>query len=185
MKTLKKWLIVVGIGTMLIHAAIVLFYPGAMMSLVMYVTEIRAGGVNRIMHTAVANAKVREVVRPSPDMFYSVCIVDVSNGPVKIKTPASKPYTSITVFASNSDNIFAINDQQEVDGNLEVLVTGPASKNIQNSNRRGNRESTIASLPTNKGIVLIRYVFTDEKHMKEINKSRQQAECQNLESREG
>lgn len=172
MNTLKKWLIVVGAGTIVIHGAAVLFYPKLMIALVMYITEKRAGGVNQIMHVQIASAKVREVVRPSPDMFYSVCIIDVSSGPVKITTPASKPYTSITVFASNSDNIFAINDQQKVNGNLSVLISGP-----EQGSARGDK---IVNLPTSKGIALIRYVFADKEHMKEIDKNRQRAKCQKL-----
>lgn len=172
MKTWKKWLIVVFLGTIFVHGISVLAYPKAMIALVMYITEMRAGGVNKMFHPALANARVREVVRPSPDMLYSVCIIDVSDGPVKVRTLANKPYTSITVFASNSDNIFAINDLQEVNGELEVVIARSGS--------RGNNGDKVANLPTSRGIALIRYVFTDEVHMKEIDKNRKQAECRRI-----
>lgn len=172
MKTLMKWLLITMAGTVCIHTLTILVYPRAIMELVMQITEYRAGGVNKILHTPVANAEIREVVRPSPDMYYSVCILDVSKGPVKISTPVNQPYTSITIFASNTDNIFAQNDMAAVDGQLNVTVAGPAY-NAEDSQR-------IIRLPTNKGVALIRRVFTDSEHRKEIDKSRRLAECREI-----
>jgi len=58
-------------------------------------------------------AASRTVVMPSPDLLYSVCVFDLTAGPVRISaSPNLKSYWSIALYAANSDNFFVINDRK-------------------------------------------------------------------------
>lgn len=58
-------------------------------------------------------AASRTVVMPSPDLLYSVCVFDVTAGPLRISAnPNLKSYWSIALYAANSDNFFVINDRK-------------------------------------------------------------------------
>ena len=44
----------------------------------------KQGGINAIVHAPRATADARHVVKPSPDLLYSVCGYDLSGGPLRI-----------------------------------------------------------------------------------------------------
>lgn len=59
------------------------------------------------------DASSRRVVMPSPDMLYSVCVFDVSQGPVRVTAhPKLSSYWSIALYGANSDNFFVVNDRE-------------------------------------------------------------------------
>ena len=58
-----------------------------------------------------ATDKARAIVRPSPDLAYSSCPFDVSNGPVLVDVePVPSPYWSLSVFDARTDVAFVRNN---------------------------------------------------------------------------
>lgn len=68
-------------------------------------------------------AAARSVVMPSPDLLYSVCVFDVTAGPVRISaSPNLKSYWSVALYAANSDNFFVINDRKSNGGPVDLWL---------------------------------------------------------------
>ena len=77
---------------------------------------------------------------------------------------------SVSLFADNSDNFFAQNDQQTT-GNFDITLT---RKNMAINTPKG---SILVKAPSTKGLVLIRYYLGDMA-LDDINNIRQQAKCE-------
>lgn len=74
------------------------------------------------------DASSRRVVMPSPDMLYSVCVFDVSKGPVRVTAkPGLTTYWSIALYGANSDNFFVVNDREagQAPVDLWLVSEGP------------------------------------------------------------
>jgi len=62
------------------------------------------GGVNRFTHAPLATAASRTIVRPSPDIAYSSCPFDLTQGPLLIDAvPVPAPYWSLSIFDSHTN----------------------------------------------------------------------------------
>lgn len=131
------------------HIATVLAAPYLLMSAAMKNLSRDGERINAWGHAARITEASRRVVRPSPDLAYSACVYDLSRGPVHVTAAAWDDYMSVSVFAANSDNIFAINDRQAPGGVQLILVR-----------KGGMRPSVpgaiIVESPSARGIVLQR-----------------------------
>jgi uncharacterized membrane protein len=150
--------------------------------LIMRVAVSRMGAVNAIHHQPRVTAASRWVVRPSPDLLYSACPFDLTNGPlfVTAAVPANT-YWSVSVFDADTNNIFALNDKQTKGNFVQLLVVAP------NAGQRGSRWKGLvngpifaAKSPTNHGLVLFRTLISNEKDFAKIDAVRRQANCQGL-----
>lgn len=111
-RRLVQWLAVaVGVAIVL-HVAIVWAVPRVIMSVA--IKRIgNEGALNAFTHSPRTTHEFRAVVRPSPDLAYSICVLDLSDGPVTIEVPASDPYTSLALYSSITDNYFVRNNRQD------------------------------------------------------------------------
>jgi len=63
-----------------------------------------AGPVNAFQHAPPTRAERQPVVRPSPDLLYSICVFDLSQGDVLIDVPPIPDhYWSVSVFDARTD----------------------------------------------------------------------------------
>lgn len=60
------------------------------------------------------------VVRPSPDLAYSVCLIDASRGPVELSVPAWPDYGSLSIFAADTENIYVGSLDSRIEGAKDV-----------------------------------------------------------------
>lgn len=51
--------------------------------------------------------ETQSVVRPSPDLAYAICLIDLSGGPVEISVPAWPEYGSLSIFEADTNNVYA------------------------------------------------------------------------------
>ena len=95
-------------------------------------------GKNQTYFPAPVTASSRDIVLPSPDLLYSVCVFDVSQGPVRVTAnPQLKSYWSVALYAANSDNFFVINDRKAGDKPVDLwLVSEGANRRWPKSSRR-------------------------------------------------
>jgi len=99
-------------------------------------------------------AESRTIVRPSPDLLYVACVYDLASGPVLVQAPHSPTYLSLSAFADNTDNFFAMNDRgPEGAGGVALLLLPPGTPDPQPDVAPGARR--VAS-PSRRGIVLAR-----------------------------
>lgn len=63
------------------------------------------------LHTWQMSARItpqtQTIVRPSPDLAYAICVVDLSTGPVEISVPTWPEYGSLSIFDAHTDNVYA------------------------------------------------------------------------------
>jgi uncharacterized membrane protein len=91
----------------------------------------------------------RAVVRPSPDLAYSACPYDLSNGPVRIHAAPWSDYWSLSLYAANSDNYFVLDDREAQNGADVLLIRAGAAAPERETAR-------IVQSPSQRGIALIR-----------------------------
>lgn len=129
-----------------VHAATVWYLPRLAMNTAMTRMEAIGAQANTIAHVPPTDETSRRVVRPSPDLLYSVCLLDLSNGPVRVRAADWGGYLSLSLFAANTDNVFARNDS-EVEGDIDVIVSVHDGRD--------------AALGSRRGIAIIRRLATD------------------------
>jgi uncharacterized membrane protein len=163
-----RWWAGVLLGAVVVHFAAVAPLPYAIMHVAMRRMQ-RASAPNELAHGPLATAASRGIVRPSPDLAYSSLVFDVSEHPLQVRVPLTPPYTSLSGFAANTDNFFAINDLTAGASEIEILLVGPDSP------RPDSGSALIVEAPSNRGILLVRRVVPSAEAFAEIDAVRRRA----------
>lgn len=160
-------------GAVLVHVAAVAALPYAIMGRVLTGLAGRAGE-NRFVHPPLATSESRTIVRPSPDLAYSSAVFDVSRHALHVVVPLSAPYTSLSGFATNTDNFFAVNDQGAAADGIDVVIVGPGTPRTGLAGRR------LVESPSDRGVLLVRRVVPSADAFPAIDAARQQARAESL-----
>ena len=145
----------------IVHFAVVLAIPRAIGSYLRSLAES-----NTIVHAAKPSAGNDQVRRSSPDLVYSACAFDLSDGPLRITAPVPDSYMSVSFYAINTDNFYVQNDLQ-VDGCFDVVLIGP------NMPDPGIKGAEVVRAPSTTGGILFRYFAGDGQQQREIEAIRQ------------
>lgn len=135
------------------HFVVLSALPGKIMSTVR--GQMADGGMP--VHAWVMSPRVTPeaqlVVRPSPDLAYAICLIDLSGGPVELSVPAWPEYGSLSIFEADTDNVYA--------GSLDTRAEGtPGTRRVivalegQDIYQYGEAEQVIVSKP--EALALIR-----------------------------
>lgn len=171
---MKPWLSRTGIVLAMaavIHLIVIIGFPRVVMRVVSYVTQRDGIAVNTLHHAPRVNEEARGVVRPSPDLVYSFCNFDLSDGPLRIQAPVPDTYWSLSLFKDNTDNFFVINDRQVQADRVDYLLVGPDSEVEAPSGVE------VIQAPTNRGALLFRLLVMDESRLEELVEVQRQASC--------
>lgn len=171
MKRLAHWFVFIAIVAVVSHLVVVRYTPKALMALIMFNINSEAGGANRLYIPERITAKSRKIVRPAPDLAYTVCAYDLSDGPVMATLNASDNYTSLAVFADNTDNIFAVNDQA-ISGKLVTVVLRTEQQEI-----RPATDVIEVTAPSDKGLILWRRVIPSNADWPQVDTARREVSC--------
>lgn len=106
-------------------------------------------GINQWMLSPRITEDSRTIVRPAPDFAYSVCVYDLSRGPVRIRVAPWGQYWSLSLYGANSDNFFVLNDRETRDGAGELVIVRAGKASPEGSER-------VAQSPSARGVALIR-----------------------------
>jgi len=161
------------------HLASVHYLPHIVMSRAM----AQMGSVNAMHHGARATAEKHGVVRPSPDLLYSVCPFDLSKGPMRVVAPpVAGTYWSLSLFDAETNNFFVVNDRQEKDGvDFFIYAKGamPHLIKYQVSIEPGQPmpKARFLESPTVRGLAVMRTLVNDEKNFAAIDAARKRAKC--------
>ena len=172
------WGLATVVIAVLAHMASMHFAPRFIMHIAMH----RMGAVNAIHHQPRTTAASQLVVRPSPDLLYSVCPFDLKDGPLLVTAAVPQgTYWSVSVFDADTNNIFALNDRQAKASFVTLLVVAPEA------GQKGTRWKGLvigptfaAKSPTNRGLVLFRTLISSEKDFAKIDAVRRKANCKLL-----
>lgn len=164
---MTRWIVGVLIGTALSHVAAVTLAPYAIMHAAM--GRLKAAATNAFAHVPLATAASRTIVRPSPDLAYSTLVFDVSERALEVSVPLTAPYTSLSGFASNTDNFFAINDRTALGSEIAIVLVGPSTPRADFANAR------VVESPSDRGILLVRRVVARPAAFAELDAVRRRA----------
>lgn len=163
------WVRTALVAAVIAHLASLAYVPHWIMSRAMDALAA-AGPPNAFRHPPPADASSRTIVRPSPDLLYSICLLDLREGPVRVRADPSPPYTSVSVFAPNSDNVLVLSDRDLAAGARFDLW-------VARSGQKTPVSAPVAALDGDRGIVLVRRVVTDADQRRAVDALRRQALC--------
>lgn len=97
--------------------------------------------------------ETQTIVRPSPDLAYAICLIDVSNGPVVLSVPTWPDYGSLSIFDASTDNVYA--------GSLDARLPEAAGERmvivaLEDQNAEGTIGVDVVRLRDPKALALIR-----------------------------
>jgi uncharacterized membrane protein len=155
------------------HAAAVWLVP----RVIVHIFMSRAGaqmGVNHANELPLPTDKSRAVVRPSPDLLYAACLYDIGAQPLLLESDLPDTYWSLSLFAANSDNFFAVNDQQAKTRHprfVLALDAKPAGLPVALA------DVPVIVAPSSKGVVLFRNLVLDPAAMTGAQAAQHSAGC--------
>lgn len=156
---MKKLLAFLAIAT-LANLATVAALPWLINAIVVHRLVEKSGGYNRAVAWPRADASARTIVRPSPDLLYTSCAFDVAERPLRITAPVAKGYVSISGFAANTDNFFALNDGDVAPGpdgrkRLDVVVARAGATGLPAG-------VPVITAPSSRGLILFRTLIASD-----------------------
>jgi uncharacterized membrane protein len=119
----------------------------------------------------------RGVVRPSPDLIYSVCIYDLSGGDVEIEMSPQADYHSLSLYDLKTNNFFVINDRETGDRPYVLRLTRAKIK----GEKAGSGETVLVP-PTPVGLALIRRLAATPAMLETAQKVRLKDRCEPVEA---
>jgi uncharacterized membrane protein len=124
---------------------------------------------NEMVHPGPRTAEEQTIVRPSPDLLYSVCLYEVTAGPIRISTSTMPDtYWSISGFAANTDNFFVINDvmagSEPVDVTIGRIGADPGDVDYHS--------------PSARGMILLRMLMKDGDALPALEEARRMVGCE-------
>jgi uncharacterized membrane protein len=159
---MKKWLLLTALGTLAIaiimHVVTLIAVPIVIMN-----SAMAKYPANQLMKGSKTNSESRNVVRPSPDLVYSIVSYDVSKEPIRLtaKVPTDT-YWSVSCFQANTDNFFVINDRQVKSNPVEILL----GKQGMQYPDAGTAQVVLS--PTNRGVLLVRHLLTSDDKFQDL-----------------
>ena len=173
MRRAALWIVAALAIAAVVHYVTLMDTPAFIMQRVM----MKMGEVNTIHHQKRVTAASRGVVKPSPDLLYSVCPFDLAKGALHVTAPVPPgTYWSVSMFDDQTNNFYAKNDRQ-VKGKVDLLVKLPFT------DVKKPEGATEVMAPTAKGLVLFRTLINKEENFAAIDAVRRKANCTFIRSR--
>ena len=116
------------------------------------------------------------IVRASPDILYSVCVYDVSDGPVVVEAPwpADGNYTSVSFYDARTNNFAVFSDRDGDASPVGIVLTGNADTAEVPAGFHA------VSAPTSRGLILYRRVIDADTDMATAETERRGFTCARL-----
>lgn len=130
-------------------------------------------GYNKMTHTPLVTAERQTIVRPSPDLAYSICAFDLSKAPLEVMANAVPDhYWSLTVFDSVTNVAFVESDRDSKGRPIRIALA-TADQIV----RRGVRKIV---MPDGKGVALIRVLLNNRAEIGAVDAYRKKSFCRPL-----
>jgi uncharacterized membrane protein len=172
---MKKWLLWTSIATLafgiMVNILTVMAIPVVIMDHLLN-RAFKDYAWNAMVYSPVVTENSRTVVRPSPDLLYSVCKYDISEHPLRVTVPVPPTYVSVACYDTNTDNYFHINDREVKNNQIELVLVKKGSSYPDAGS------AVVVESPTAKGLVLIRMFITSEDKLDDLIRMQKQAHCE-------
>lgn len=167
-----KWVATTLLIAIVVHVVTLLALPRLIMMRTMSAIT-RLVAANTMLYPPRPTSRSRGVVRPSPDLLYSICIYDLAaaNGALRVSThDMPNTYWSVSIFDADTNNFYALNDRQVGNGSADFLLVAPDAQ-------PQNDRLPVVTASTGRGIVLFRTLIDHENHLAEVDAGRRNADC--------
>jgi len=155
-----------------VHAIALHTTPRAIMRVAMD-RMAEPAGRNAVVHAPEVTAESRAVVRPSPDLAYSICVFDLSDGPVDVTLPRADVYISLSLYAPNTDNFFRLSDRDMTGDLTTVRIVTDAADAVSGD----GGFDVVALSPAAKGVALVRRLVPSPDAWPEVEADRALISC--------
>jgi uncharacterized membrane protein len=132
------------------HLVVIGLIPNVIMNVALKRIAATAGGANKLFHAPLVTPQNQTIVRPSPDLAYSTCALDLSKGPVRVFIGKGSDYASAAFYSANTDNVFTLNDTRIGPQGARLLIVSARSP-IQ-----AQAGEEVISLAGDRGLMLVR-----------------------------
>jgi uncharacterized membrane protein len=161
-RSIALWIVITLLLGAAIHVGVVVAIPEI---IGVYLRSLAES--NTLVHAPRPSADYNPVRRSGPDIVYSACPFDLSEGPLHVTALVPDSYMSVSCFARNTDNFYVKNDRQ-VDGAFDFVLVRPGTA------ASATEAGEIVQSPTTTGGIIFRYFVGDGTHEQTIEDIRRQ-----------
>ena len=154
--------------------------PGIIMARAMDRIESVGAEAGTVRHAPRVTSDNQTIVRASPDILYSVCLYDLSDGPLRIDAPWPDDgnYASVSFYDANTNNFAAVSDRDAGTGSTSIVL---AQWNDWLTIPDVRRDADLQfNAPTLTGLVLYRRVIDANTDLAAAEAERQGFTCSQL-----
>lgn len=172
---MRRWLKLLGFAAVIgivAHVVTILALPNLIMGIAIKRIATSAGGANKILHNPRVTPQNQVIVRSSPDLAYSLCVLDLSDGPVRVVLGPSQDYVSAAFYSANTDNVFTLKAAQFGATGPTLLVARDGDSVAQTQGQ------SVVRLPSSKGLLLVRRLAPDAQAFARVDGERRQDVCE-------
>ena len=161
---MNRWLWRTALATVAV-AVIVHFITIFAIPVVIMNTAMSKYPINVLMKGGRTTADNRMVVRPCPDLVYSILLYDVSQQPIHFEAQVpTDVYWSVAFYTANTDNYFVLNDQQVKSNPVEILLVKKGAPIPE------NEKAQVVVSPSDRGIMLVRHLLVSDDQYDQVVK---------------
>jgi uncharacterized membrane protein len=166
---MRKWILWTALGTLVV-AVVVHVVTLVAIPLVIMSAAMAKFPVNELSMAPKTTAGNRLVVRPCPDLVYSVAPYDVSKGSVLFTAQVPvDTYWSVSLYNQDTDNFFVINDRQIKSNPYSLLLVKQGMKYENPANAQ------VVVTPGDRGLLLVRHLLVSDDKINELVEIQKQA----------
>jgi len=171
------WLVATLLVAAVLHVAFMFVYPQVLMAAAMNRLSDHGQRENVWTHAPRMTEAARLIVRPSPDLAYSSCVYDLTNGPVRIAVQPWGDYMSLSLFAANTDNYYTLNDRRMPPSGA-VVILRKAGQVLTDAQTAAAFE--VVESPSTRGVALIRRLAPSPEQFAQADAARGLEACEAL-----
>jgi uncharacterized membrane protein len=135
--------------------------------------------VNTVVPLPAPTAQKATMPFMDPAFAVAVCRYDLSAGALKLRTPLSQAYTSVTFYTRNSVAYYAINDRAAGRRTIELdLMTPEQHAEVPEEEDVTSADRLIIESPTRRGLIILRALAPEPGLMQMARRTLAGAQCQ-------
>lgn len=156
---MTRWILWLISGILLggiVHIVTVLYLPSTATQNA-YARVAAIAPINRVVPLPAPSPEKSILPLMDPAFAAAVCRYDLSEGPLKVVTPVSSAYTSVTFYTNRDVAYYAINDRAAGRRTIELdLMTSAQRAQLQDDEEVAAADRLIVESPTRTGLIVLR-----------------------------
>lgn len=166
---MNRWLWWTALATVAVAVAVHIITLFAIPVVIMN-TAMTKYPINTLMKGGRTTAENRMIVKPCPDLVYSILLYDLSQQPIRFRAQIpTDTYWSVAFYAANTDNFFVLNDQQAESNPVDILLIKKGAAIPE------NERALVVTSPSDRGIMLVRHLLVSDDQYDQVVKIQSQS----------